>query len=246
MTIAERGIYRIDRSFVEQNTLFDVNSIDPRTLRIFGNGAGMLPQPISVSRAEDLVENAIYAVGFEDGSFDASDYALFYAQGPDNYQVTDGHFAYEKHLYSESNYYFLTMGGQTGLRMQEMEQVQGSGRVITTYNDLFVHELDEVNILKNAQRRGGSGREWYGEIFQLNVNLEEDYLFPATGFTGQAEVIVSTLGQICRSKLYGGTGQWRIDWAARPGENSTDRSRSIQGPRIREQRHFFSQYCACI
>ncbi|MEM9326528.1 MAG: type IX secretion system sortase PorU [Bacteroidota bacterium] len=193
--IPDEGIYKLDWDLIAANTNWNLEAIDPRTLKIYGHGAGMLPQENNSPRPSSLLEIALYTEGFADGSFDPSDYLLFYAEGPDRLEVEEGHFAYERHLYSRSNYYFVTIGGEDGLRLNNQPPINRRGALINTYDDLLVHEIDEINILKNRQRRGGSGREWFGELFQLNVDLDKSFSFPAEGFTGRGEVIVSTLGQ---------------------------------------------------
>jgi hypothetical protein len=46
--------------------------INPRNLRLFGNGGAMLPQPNAAFRPVDLTENAILVKGEADGRFDDS------------------------------------------------------------------------------------------------------------------------------------------------------------------------------
>ena len=52
----------------------DVQSIDPRHIRIFGHGGKMLKMQNEEDFLIDPVENAIKIIGEEDGSFDSSDY----------------------------------------------------------------------------------------------------------------------------------------------------------------------------
>ena len=82
--VHESGIHRIDRNFLEGMGI-DVQSIDPRHIRIFGHGGKMLKMQNQEDFLIDPVENAIKIIGEEDGSFDSSDYILFYASGPKGY-----------------------------------------------------------------------------------------------------------------------------------------------------------------
>ena len=77
--IQKSGIYKISKSFL-QSLGFNVN-VNPKNIKIFGNGGRMLPLDNSVSFPDDLVENAIQFVGEEEGVFDNNDYILFYAEG---------------------------------------------------------------------------------------------------------------------------------------------------------------------
>src|ERR1043165_4108269 len=78
------GMYKLSYTFLASLGI-NVSSIDPRNIRIYGNGGGMLPELASVSRKDDLVENAIFVQGEGDGVFDPADYVLFYAQGPNTW-----------------------------------------------------------------------------------------------------------------------------------------------------------------
>jgi hypothetical protein len=63
----------------------NTNNIDPRTIKIFGNGGGMLPLSNSSEFPYDPIENAIKFIGEEDGVFNNEDYIIFYANGQDTF-----------------------------------------------------------------------------------------------------------------------------------------------------------------
>ncbi len=79
--VEDSGVFRLDRDFLNDLGI-NTNSLDPRTIRIFGNGGQMIPQRNSVSYPIDPTELAIWVEGEDDGSFDNGDFVLFYAQGP--------------------------------------------------------------------------------------------------------------------------------------------------------------------
>jgi len=81
--IEKSGVYYIDKAFLK--SLGFNTGIDPRKLKIYGNGGRMLPILNSVSYPMDLAENAIEFVGENDGSFDDGDYILMYCEGMDNW-----------------------------------------------------------------------------------------------------------------------------------------------------------------
>ena len=66
-------------NFFQSNGI-NIAGIDPRTIKVFGNGPGLLNQACALTRADDLVENAILVFGENDGVFDAGDYVLFYGK----------------------------------------------------------------------------------------------------------------------------------------------------------------------
>ncbi len=115
---SEEGIYKIDKSFLSDLGI-SVNSIDPRTIKIYNNGGYILPWTPSVSRPTDLVENAIYVAGEDDGNFGDDDYILFYGRGVDfwEYNSDSKKITRNKHFYTKHNYYWLTYGGANGKRM---------------------------------------------------------------------------------------------------------------------------------
>jgi hypothetical protein len=79
--VRETGLYMITYTELQQMG-FDPSAIDPRNIRIYGNGGGMLPEKLQEPRYDDLVENAVFVSGEGDGKFDQGDYILFYGESP--------------------------------------------------------------------------------------------------------------------------------------------------------------------
>lgn len=193
--ITETGIYKIDRPMLLEMGI-SPESIDAKTFRIHGYGGGALPQLNETSRPIDLPENAILRSGLEDGVFDEEDYILFFGERPDLLKLNEQGFPfYEGNIYSDTSYYFLTYAGGLGLGVQTEPAIEGLYQSIDTYDDLYVIENNTRNILKKDIERGGSGREWYGEAFQLNLRLEIEYEYDLSGFTGEGILIFSSLSQ---------------------------------------------------
>jgi len=84
--IDKTGVFKLSKSFLNKIGV-NTNSIDPRTIRIFGQGGNMLPLENSVFYPLDLTENAIKIVGGEDGVFNTNDYLLFYGVGPNGFNA---------------------------------------------------------------------------------------------------------------------------------------------------------------
>lgn len=145
---------------------FDPSKVDPRKIKIYGNEGGMLPQANQTSRPEDLVENAIFVSGEGDGKFNSDDYILFYAQGADKYSFNSakGIIAYEKNLYADKNYYFITVAETNGKRIVTDAVMPGSLPVVNSFENFSYHEVDQYSILK-------SGREWFGERFDITTEM---------------------------------------------------------------------------
>jgi len=79
--IEKSGVFKLTKSFISQLGV-NTNNVDPRNIKLYGNGGKMLPMPNDEFYPIDLTENAIEFVGEEDGEFDNADYILFYGEGP--------------------------------------------------------------------------------------------------------------------------------------------------------------------
>ena len=162
LSISQDNIYKITFDDLQSYGI-DPASIDPATIRIFGNGSGMLPQANNEERTIDLDEIAIEVVGQNDGTFNPEDYIFFYGSGPNiiDYDSLNKAFYYQNHVYSSRNHYFLNFNQSTGKRISPQASPTG-GVIHTSAYDVYVHENDQVNILH-------SGRQWFGELFDLVI-----------------------------------------------------------------------------
>ncbi|MEM7658415.1 MAG: type IX secretion system sortase PorU [Bacteroidota bacterium] len=172
IAISESGMYSLDRSFLDQLGI-NSSSIDPRNIRIFGNGGAMVPQLNSAPRHDDLVENAIQVVGEEDGSFDSGDEVRFYAEGPHVWQwnFSSQELRHLYHHYSDTNFYYLNIGSAAGKRIETVASEVDANVVIDKSQFASFHETDKENPLK-------SGRNWLGERFELTT--ERTFTFGVT------------------------------------------------------------------
>ncbi len=193
--VTETGIYKIDYSFLTSQLGVDPTGIDPTSIQLYGYGGGALPQANDAEVPVDPPQNNLLRIGLADESFDPQDYILFYAEGPDQLQLVAGHIFYEDNIYADTAYYFLTYGQEAGNPIENRQiPVDGAAEITLGYN-LQYHELNTNNILKSGLNRGGSGREWFGELFALNISTERQFDFTIPGFNGNADIILSILGQ---------------------------------------------------
>lgn len=170
--IKKSGIFKLDRTFFAQNGI--PTNFDPRTLKIYGNGGKMLNENPGDFRYGALQENAIQFNGEEDGSFDGSDFILFYGQGPHDWNrksnSTLSNLSHRFNIYSDEAYYFITFGGQNGKRVQNVEIPGTPTQTFNQYHEYVFHEKDSINLNQ-------IGRQWGGEPF----NLEPSRTFTLTG-----------------------------------------------------------------
>lgn len=155
--VKKSGIYKISKSFLRELG-FDVN-VDPRRIKIYGNGGRMLPLQNNISYPIDLEENAILCAGENDGTFNDEDYILFYAEGMDNWNSES---LTHENLYADNSYYYITYGATNGKRIQNFTQPTGSSTLqLNTYDGYQYYEKDLVN-------PGKIGRRWFGEAFDID------------------------------------------------------------------------------
>lgn len=180
------GICRLTSNDLKSIGL-EVSDVDPRTIRIYGNGGGMLPESNQVLRYDDLTENAIFVQGESDGRFDAGDYILFYIppQLRWKYNASGQSWDHITNIYSDTTFMFLTSGSFAGKRVAEVNSSSQEATVqVNTFNDYALHEIDQVNLI-------GSGRRWFGEIFDLTTQYSFNFTFP--GIVPSSDISVKML-----------------------------------------------------
>lgn len=164
--VKEDAVYRLDANALTAAGI-NIGQIDPRTVKIFGNGGLEMPQDVSASRPIDLVENAIIVSGESDGRFDSGDFILFYGKGVRGwtYNPSTKTFSHYINHYTESNYYWLTYGGAQGRRMAALPSLNETNVVSPQgYTaKLFVEEEKNKTDVR-------SGLEWYGQFFDSDKN----------------------------------------------------------------------------
>ncbi len=197
IAITQQGIYQITGKAIKAQGI-NLTQVHPEQIQLYGYGGGMLPQSLAEPRYNDLPENAIEVVGGEDGKFDEQDYVLFYGQPPDQagYRKEEDtyQFQYQKNLYSDTAFYFLTFGQAKGKRMAVAEDVAASD-VLAAYDDYAVHELDMANVLKDNASEPGSGREWYGETVDNGQSLSLDFALNNLSENADINLQVDVLGK---------------------------------------------------
>ena len=89
--IDKSGVYKLDKNFLNGLGI-NTNSINPKNIKIYGNGGHMIPYINSDIHPIDPTENAIKVIGENDGVFNDGDYILFYAEGPRGFnQISNTH-----------------------------------------------------------------------------------------------------------------------------------------------------------
>ena len=164
--IEKTGVFKLSRSFLSSLGI-SMNNIDPRSIRIFGQGGNMLPMRNSVYYPLDLTENPIKVIGGEDGKFNNNDYILFYGEGSTGYNSESNT---NINAYTDKAYYFINVNSG-GNAKQVQDYIEPSGvanTTINTFHDYQFHELDEYNLAK-------LGRRWFGDRFDFDPDKVFDF-----------------------------------------------------------------------
>ncbi len=223
--VTTSGIYKINAEFL--STLgIDVNSLDPEKIKIYGSNGGMLPQSNAEFSYIDPPENALIPFLNDRPGMGAEEYLLFYAQGPDMKSIdADGEISYEKNIYSDTAYYFLTTDGVAGKRAQTASLAVENGTPINFYHDFITHESEETNLI-------GSGRKWLGNIFSNQTNLNQTYSYQIPGLKDSIKLYARLIAQSEEPSSFNlslndqGIGTVEIDAIqSGPGTTYTDRAR---------------------
>lgn len=184
--VVQEGIYRLSYEDLEAAGI-NPNGIDPRSLKVFGNGGKMLPQEAGLFPYDDLAENAIWVSGQGDGTFNQGDFILFYGSSPHEweYNQTLQRWVHQFNVYSDTTYYYLTYGQGAGKRIPTATD-PGSISQTPTYSDQFTfYERELYNPL-------GSGRYWLGESFDLTTQRDISLSLPGLRSGSEAKVTVRT------------------------------------------------------
>jgi len=168
----ETGIYKLTASDLTDLGI-DVSSVDPRQIRIYHNGGGVLPELNAASRPDDLVEIPIFVSGEADGRFDNGDYILFYGRGPVCWKRDTERTAYvhEQNPYDDYAYAFVVLGLGAGKRISEAGVPSGSVEAtVNQFIDYQVYEKDDYNL-------NHSGRTYYCDRMDLTSTKNYNFTF---------------------------------------------------------------------
>lgn len=186
LAVATAGIYRLDASIFSR--LGISLPIPSASIRLYGNGGGMLPEANLSTRTDDLQENAIFVEDGGDGSFSGPDYILFYAEGPDRWvgDSSQQSFSFIRNLYSGESFYYLNIA--PGGRRVGVQSVPGPATFSTDrFTERYVREPDSLNFLT-------SGKGWYGDEFGTGPGrlLSREYTLPSALAVANSQVTVRT------------------------------------------------------
>lgn len=193
MAVSATGVYKLTYDFLKNDLkIANIDNIDPRTIKIYGDAGGILPQPNAEFRYDDVPENAIFVSGEADGQFNSGDYILFYGENPDgwlhsdNYKITFR----QENPYTNHNHYFIKISAGNGKRIQDQTSLSNTAYNTSTYDFQAHYETDLINLLDKDLYRHGSGKVWFGESFKFTRSQSFDFNIPNIANSTPARTLV--------------------------------------------------------
>jgi hypothetical protein len=190
LSVAENNLVKITPQFLRDEGI-STEDVSINSIRIVGNGIGMLPESLAANRPVGVEEVAIKVVDANsDGIFNANDFALFYAESPHKwvYNQGSGHFVNVVNIYRDKNFYFLSVN--SGASPAPLQQPNGSNAnvQVSSYDGLANVENEKVNLV-------GTGRQWFGDAFEFTLSYNYDFSFPDIVATEPVKLLVNTVGR---------------------------------------------------
>lgn len=219
--VSQTAVYKLTYEFLKTKLgISNLDNIDPRKIQILGNGGYMLPERNNDARPDDLLENAVFVSGEEDGKFNAGDYILLYAVGPVATIVTNPatnpNLTISTHLYDRNAWYFVKIGNDNGKRINGATPIAevSATAISNQFDDVGRIEEESYNLLAWSPIHQGSGKNWYGDIFEqtrtreykLNfANLVQETSNVRMQFAGRCDGVSTTVRLTAEGTVFSGT-----------------------------------------
>lgn len=158
ISVKENGMYKISYSDLQTYGLTNLSNVT-----VWGHGGKNLSYMNSTSSYDDIKQIPIYIEKGSDGIFNQGDYILFFAEGPLTwkYESANSFFMHEYHAYSNSIAYLITTDYPSALRVNNIQSTTLPYTYQTnSFDELVAFEKNDTNLIK-------SGRDWYGESFDI-------------------------------------------------------------------------------
>ncbi|MCT4615637.1 MAG: type IX secretion system sortase PorU [Marinifilaceae bacterium] len=168
IAVTKSGIHKIS---YEQLIQFGITN--PKNIRIYGHGGGMLSVYNKDEDKDDLPLNIMYMNKGDDNIFNEGDYILFYANGPTNwtYNKEEKIYEHQKNIYSDSAFYFISSDlGEYNFPNSDINFPE-SNQEINFYDNNQYYEEDKYNLLN-------SGSLWLGQKMDIEQSSSFGFNFP--------------------------------------------------------------------
>ncbi len=184
IAVTQEGLYRIDRAFLQNLPGLErsPDSIDPHTVKVFGNGGKPLPARNGDPRPADLIENPVFVRGGGDGAFNQGDAVVFYAAAPTGWEATidrdfrgdpvldvEGNvvrrWRHYVHPFSSENYYFIKIDDAPNTRLEP--QTYPGFTDATVLSQIVGRHVVDFDDFLWARENGGTGHTYVSNLIAL-------------------------------------------------------------------------------
>lgn len=161
--VRDKGLYRITKDNLTALG-YDLNSIDPSTIKVFGYGGIPLDESVENDDWQNMPENEIVVRNDNNGNFQE---LIFYANGIKGFKPNARGAENYVNWYDNDNYYMLTWGGTQGKRASNKEFSGNITNNPTSYKHHTYFGEDLINLDPS-----GSGRQMVGNLITDNEIYE--------------------------------------------------------------------------
>jgi hypothetical protein len=194
IALTKEGIYKLSRQQLQTLGL-DVNTLDPRNIRVYGNSGKNLPFNNAIQRPLDLEENSIFVEGEADGKFDVNDYVLFFGRSADKWEYIPGsnnanlNFNHFENYFHDTSFYYITVDLGLGKRVtSQNNNALVANKSVYAYDYLLSYEKNDNNV-------ANTGREFYGEKFDNVRAYNFNFSIPESDPNDSTKIFVSAIGR---------------------------------------------------
>ena len=140
-------------------------------LQLFGYNLSTLNEKVTATVNAGLTENAIKVVDGGDGQIDATDYILFYNQGPIYWKFDSAlnRVTHKNYASGDSVYYFITLG-QNGKRIAIQNIQSANSKVRADFTQHLLFEKDSISLIN-------SGKTLYGVPMGIGAGKQQQLSF---------------------------------------------------------------------
>ena len=198
VSVQKTGLYKITPTFLSSNNISN-SSVSINSIRVVGNGTGMLSEQNADPRPEDLLDVPLKIFDQNnDGVFNGSDFIIFYGKGPHQWEAntSTGVFTHRTNIYRDHNFYFISVENGPGKNVVQMPQVTAPATVQTsTYDEFDFRENETHNLV-------ATGRQWFGDMFDVELTKSYGFSFPNMDQTKDMRVQVRALARASTANTY--------------------------------------------
>ena len=198
----QTGMYALDATFF-RSAGWQIESINPAHIKVFSSQGGLLPQENNIEVPDYTPSIRTYPVGLADGTFNANDKVLFYAQSAHShtYDTAIRDYRYQLHQYTDTVWFYVTVSDaldtEQGFAPTVAADITSGGSTINYFEAITAHE-QELNQIQQP----GSGRNWFGEKFDATLQRSFPLTLKSPRSGSDARIVVRTVSQAFDSAYF--------------------------------------------